>query len=136
MARSRRPLKLEPPRERRWPWPAIAASVAVHSLLLFGWVSGRLPMFPPRPAQLVVLTPPPAGPRAVELPFKEAPPDVGAPAPPSRRPRKLPDRPAVPQIAVPRLESPPADSGLVRAPTATAREPIGRIGPGLGDGLL
>ncbi|MGH6691426.1 MAG: hypothetical protein ACREF4_12210, partial [Gammaproteobacteria bacterium] len=66
MARSRRPLKLEPPRERRWPWPAIAASVAVHSLLLFGWVSGRLPMFPPRPAQLVVLTPPPAGPRAVE----------------------------------------------------------------------
>ena len=34
-----RPLEIRlPPQRRRWPWIAIAASVAVHSLLLFGWV--------------------------------------------------------------------------------------------------
>ena len=136
MARSRRPLRLEPPRERRWSWTAIALSIAVHSLLLFGYVSGRLPVFPPRPPQLVVLTPPPEGPRAVELPFREAPPEVGAPTPPMRRPRRLPDRPVVPEVAIPQLELPPADSGLVRAPVPTARGEIGRIGPGLGDGTL
>ena len=37
----RRPLELALPPTRRWPWIAIAASVAVHSLLLFGWVEGR-----------------------------------------------------------------------------------------------
>ncbi len=136
MGRSRPPLRLEPPRERRWPWPAVATSVAVHSLLLFGWVSGRLPLLPSRPAELVVLTPPPAGPRAVELPFQAAPPEVGAPAPAARRPRKLSDRPAVPVVPIPQIESPPADSGLVRAPTPAPRGPIGRIGPGLGEGLL
>ena len=34
---------------RRWPWIAIAASVAVHSLLLFGWVDGRHADVPHRP---------------------------------------------------------------------------------------
>lgn len=136
MARSRPPLRLETPRERRWPWTSIAASIAIHSLLLFGYVSGRLPVFPARPPQLVVLPPPPEGPRAVELPFREAPPDLGAPTRPVRRPRRLPDRPAVPEISIPRLELPPADSGVVRAPAPAARAPIGRIGPDLGEGLL
>lgn len=108
----------------------------MHSLLLFGYVTGRLPVFPPRPAHLVVLAPPPDGPRAVELPFREAPPEVGAPTPPVRRPRRLPERPAVPEIAIPQLELPPADSGLVPAPEPAPRGPIGRIGPGLGEGVL
>jgi len=137
VARSRPQLRLEPPRERGWPWSAIAASLALHSLLLFGYVTGRLPIFPPRPPQIVVLTPPPDGPRAVELPFREAPPEVGAPTPPVRPPRRLPERPAVPELAIPRLELPRADSGVVHPPPdPAARGPIGRIGPGLGEGVL
>jgi hypothetical protein len=135
VARSRRPLNLEPPRPRRWPWTAIAASLAVHSLLLLGHITGRLPVLPPRPVQPVVLTPPPEGPRAVELPFREAPPEVGSPAPPVRRPRRLPERPVVPDVAIPQLDLAPADTGIVRAPAAS-RGQIGRIGPGLGDGVL
>ncbi|HET8623279.1 MAG TPA: hypothetical protein VFM14_06940 [Gemmatimonadales bacterium] len=136
MAPSRRPFELEPPRPRRWPWTAVLASLAVHSLLLFGYVTGRIPVFPPRPAQLVVLTPAPEGPRAVELPFREARPDVGAPAPPVRQPRRLPDVPAVPEIAIPELRLQPADTGIRRAPSAPSRGPVGRIGPGLGEGVL
>ena len=136
VVRSRRPFRLEPPRKRRWPWPAIAASVAIHSLLLFGYVTGRLPVRPPRPPQLVVLTPPVEGPRAVELPFREAPPDVGQPSAPVRRPRRLPDRPAVPEIAIPQLDLPPADSGAPRPTAPPPPGPLGRIGPGLGDGVL
>jgi hypothetical protein len=110
--------------------------VAVHSLLLFGHVSGRLPLYPPRPPQLVVLTPPPEGPRAVELPFREAPPDIGAPAPPVRQPRRLPERPAVPEVVIPQLRLQPADTGLRRPSPAPSRGPVGRIGPGLGEGVL
>jgi hypothetical protein len=136
VARSRPPFRLELPRRGRWPWTAIAASIAVHSLLLFGYVTGRLPVFPPRPRQIIVLSPPPEGPRAVELPFHEAPPEVGIPTPPVRRPRQLPERPPVPQIAIPQLELPPRDTGLVRAPAPAPRGPIARIGPGLGEGVL
>jgi hypothetical protein len=136
VVRSRRPLRLEPPRERRWPWPAIVASIAIHSLLLFGYVTGRIPVFPPRPPQLVVLAPPVEGPRAVELPFREAAPEVGQPAAPARPPRRLPDRPAVPELTIPQLELPPADSGIAPPPPPANRGPIARIGPGLGDGVL
>lgn len=134
--RSRRPLRLKPPLQRGWPWPAIVASLAVHSLLLFGYVSGRLPVLPPRPPQLVVLMPPIEGPRAVELPFREAPPNAGQLKVPVRRPRRLPERPTVPQIAIPQLELPTADSGIARPPAPPGRGPVGRIGPGLGDGVL
>jgi hypothetical protein len=135
VVRSRRPLRLKPPLQRGWPWPAIAASLAVHSLLLFGYVSGRLPVLPPRPPQLVVLMPPIEGPRAVELPFREAPPDAGQLKVPVRRPRRLAERPT-PQIAIPQLELPAADSGIARPPAPPARGPVGRIGPGLGEGVL
>src|SRR5918997_1289938 len=46
----------------RWPWVAVAASVLAHSLLLFGWVTGRLPDVPRLPRQLIVLAPPAGGP--------------------------------------------------------------------------
>ena len=135
--RSRRPLELKPPLKRGWPWPAILASVAVHSLLLFGYVSGRLPVLPPRPPQLVVLLPPVEGPRAVELPFHEAPPNVGQPQAPAQRPaRRLPDRPTVPEVAIPQLEVPAADSSVARTPPPAGRGPVARIGPGLGEGVL
>src|SRR5829696_7372825 len=50
-------------RERsRWPWIAVTVSVLVHSLLLFGWVTGRLPTVPRLPSQLIVLSPPAGGP--------------------------------------------------------------------------
>jgi hypothetical protein len=136
VVRSRRPLRLKPPLQRGWPWPAIVASLAVHSLLLFGYVSGRLPVLPPRPPQLVVLMPPIEGPRSVELPFREAPPDAGQLKVPVRRPRRLPERPTLPQIAIPQLELPTADSGFTGPPAPLARGPVGRIGPGLGDGVL
>ena len=136
VARSRPPLRLEPPRRARWPWTAIAASIAVHSLLLFGYVSGRLPVFPPRPPQIVVLTPPPEGPRAVELPFREAPPEVGNPTPPVRRPRRFPSGRPCRRSPFRSSSCPRADTGLVRAPTPAARGPIARIGPGLGEGVL
>ena len=54
---------------QRWPWIAIAASVAVHSLLLFCWIEGRQPILPRRPSQLIVLAPPAEGPAAVPMPF-------------------------------------------------------------------
>jgi hypothetical protein len=137
VVRSRRPLELRPPLERGWPWPAIIASVAVHSLLLFGYVSGRLPVLPPRPPQLVVLLPPVEGPRAVELPFREAPPNAGQPQAPARRPaRRLPERPTVPEVAIPQLDVPAADSSAARATVPATRGPVARIGPGLGEGVL
>ncbi|HEU5169626.1 MAG TPA: hypothetical protein VFU46_03760 [Gemmatimonadales bacterium] len=138
MERSRPPLDLTPPRPRRWPWTAIAASVAIHSLLLLGYVTGRLPELPRRPPYIVVLPPMPEGPRAVELPFRTAPPDAGSPVPlPVRRPGRLPDAPAapeIPQVTLPHFDPPPADSNGVRL--APRRGEIGRIGPGLGEGLL
>jgi hypothetical protein len=137
VVRSRRPLELRPPLKRGWPWPAIIASVAVHSLLLFGYISGRLPVLPPRPPQFVVLMPPVEGPRAVELPFREAPPNVGEARAPARRPaRRLPERPTVPELAIPQLEVPAADSSVARAPLPAARGPLARIGPDLGEGVL
>lgn len=105
-------------------------------MLLLGYVTGRLPVFPPRAAQLVVLMPPPEGPRAVQLPFREAIPEVGSPTPPVPRPRRLPERPTVPEVAIPHVELEPADTGVVAVPVPSPRGPIGRIGPGLGDGML
>ena len=66
----RRPPEFHLPPRRRWPWIAIAASVAAHSLLLFGWIEGRAPRLPHRPPQLIVLTPPARGPEAVPMPYR------------------------------------------------------------------
>ena len=104
----RRPLDLGRLRRRsRWPWIAIAVSVAAHAaLLLFGWIEGRLPEVPRRPSQLIVLAPPAEGPREVPMPYRAG-----------RRADGQAGRGVVPTPAPPRPdpETPPAPTGRVRA---------------------
>jgi hypothetical protein len=42
----------------------------------------------------------------------------------------------VPEVAIPQLEVPAADSNVARTPAPAARGPVARIGPGLGEGVL
>jgi hypothetical protein len=141
----RPPFDLEPPKRRPWPWIAIVASVVAHSVLLFGWVTGRLPSLPPLPRQLIVLSAPAEGREAVPMRF-DLPQVVGerrAQALPQARSRRserrasrpeLPDRQAVPALPEPLRPMPPhADTGGA-APQQQA--PLGRIGAGLAEGRL
>ncbi|HEY5940245.1 MAG TPA: hypothetical protein VIT87_05450 [Gemmatimonadales bacterium] len=135
-------LRKRPP----WPWIAIAVSLAVHSLLLFGWVTGRLPHVPRLPRQLIVIAPPANGPEQTSLRYLLPGPvgehgtsEVPAPRRPpgERRPATRPELPAVPEAVtvLPKpdaRELPEPDSGS--APTTVAR--ASRIGPGLADGRL
>jgi hypothetical protein len=142
--RLRRPLELLLPKARRWSWIAIAASIAVHTILLFGWVTGRLPDVPRLPPQLIVLAPPSEGPERVITPYQQPQPTGRRERPQSRRPTegRRPDRPDLPTrreavrvLPSPRAPVPPrADTGSTPAPRAAAR--VGRIGPGLADGRL
>ncbi len=134
----RPPEILLPPR-RPWPWIAIAASVAVHSLALFGWVGGRRPMLPRRPSELIVLTPPAQGPTAVRMPYSAPRPAGRAgtgilgqrPVRPVLRSRPRPQ--PVAAVPEPRPEPQPVDTGP--APVKP-RESVGLIRPGLADGRL
>jgi hypothetical protein len=126
-----------PPR-RRWPWIAIAASVAVHSLLLFGWVGGRLPVLPRRPSELIVLAPPAKGEAAVPMPY-HAPRTEGTAGPgiAGERPSRLVLHPRPQTVTVlpePKPSPSPADTG--GAPTPPPRQAVGLIGRGLADGRL
>ncbi|HEX7337968.1 MAG TPA: hypothetical protein VF252_12245 [Gemmatimonadales bacterium] len=139
-----RPFELELPTRPRWSWSAIAASVLVHLLLLFGWVTGRLPDVPRLPRQLIVLSPPAEGPERINTPYQRPQPTGRPERPQSRRPAegRRPDRVELParREAVRVLPSPPApvapraDTGSV----PVARSPVRatRIGPGLADGRL
>ena len=136
-------LRKRPP----WPWIAVTVSIVVHSLLLFGWVTGRLPDIPRLPRQLIVISPPADGPEQTSMRY-QLPERVGeqgtseVPAP--RRPpgeRRLratrPELPPVPEAVtvLPKPETrelPQSDSGS--APTPVAR--ASRIGPGLAEGRL
>ncbi|MEP7228195.1 MAG: hypothetical protein ABI785_12585 [Gemmatimonadales bacterium] len=135
-------LRQRPP----WPWIAIAVSLVVHSLLLFGWVTGRLPTVPRLPRQLIVISQPADGPEQTSMRY-QLPERVGeqgtseVPAP--RRPRgerlraTRPELPTVPEAVtvLPKPEQrelPMSDSGS--APSAVAR--ASRIGPGLAEGRL
>jgi hypothetical protein len=143
----RPPLDLRLPKRAPWPWIAIAASVLLHSLLLFGWVGGRLPSVPPMPRQLIVLSAPSQGHELVPMRY-DSPEVVG-----ERRPRELPQarnggpgrqaaRPVLPNRPkpVPALPEPArpvtalADTGS--PPPARRQALIGRIGPGLAEGRL
>jgi hypothetical protein len=137
-----RPPELRLPRARRWPWIAIAASVLVHSLLLFGWIEGRQPVLPHRPPQLIVLTPPAEGPPSVPMPYRmpraEGRGGSGVsgdrPTRPALRPRPQPEPQAVTVLPVPRPPRVRPDTGS--APAPRPRPGIGRIGPGLAEGRL
>lgn len=130
----RRPLelRLHPPR-RRWPWAALALSVAAHSLLLLWRTEGRWPDLPQAPRRVVVLSPLQAEhPRERAAPFyarwsTAGEGELGGAAAP-RSPRPGPAV-RVPAVQLPR--TPPPDSQA-----AAARPPAGRIGPELGGGRL
>jgi hypothetical protein len=123
---------------QRWPWIAIAASIAVHSLLLFGWIEGRQPSLPRRPPQLIVLAPPARGPAAVPMPYRMPRAEGSAgtgiagdrPSQPALRPRPQ----SVAVLPEPHITPPKADTGVAQAPRL--RSAMGRIGAGLADGRL
>jgi hypothetical protein len=120
--------------------------VLVHSALLFGWVSGRMPSVPRLPRQLIVLAPPSEGPEAVPMRYQL--PRAAA----ERRGRELadnrrgtpgrratrPELPAptrtVPVIPQQRPTRAIADTGT--APRTLSRQAVPRIGPGLAEGRL
>ena len=127
-----------PPKRRPWPWIAILASIAVHSLLLFGYIQGRRPALPDRSSAILLLLPPADGPSDVPMPYR-------LPSTPGRAPTgnagKRPVRPAlrpppetVTALPPPRPEPAPVDTGGV--PVPRSRPSIGRIGPGLAEGRL
>jgi hypothetical protein len=141
----RPPFDLGLPKRRPWPWIAILASVVAHSVLLFGWVSGRLPSVPPLPRQLIVLSEPAQGHEQVPMHY-DLPQGMGerrARALPQARagrlrqrvPRpELPDRQAVP--ALPEPARPLAALADTAGPAPRQQAPPGRIGPGLAQGRL
>jgi hypothetical protein len=131
-------LRKRPP----WPWVTVGVSLLVHSLLLFGWITGRLPSVPRLPRQLIVLSQPADGHDQITMRY-QLPERVGergaSDVPATRRgtPRVRVTRPVLPTppeavTVLPRPETRnlPADSGA--APSARAS----RIGPGLADGVL
>lgn len=142
----RPPLDLRLPKGSGRPWLAILVSLAVHSILLFGWVGGRLPSAPRMPPQLIVLSPPSEGPE--QVPMRYQPPEAatdrtGRELADSRRgrPGRRPTRAALPTppptvSALPekRPERPSADTGS--APRLQPQVPLARIGPGLAQGRL
>lgn len=137
---------LELPKRGPWPWIGIVASVALHSLLLLGWVGGRLPSVPRLPRQLIVLTPPSHGPD--EVPMRYQLPEAAA-ARPGRKladnRRGMPGRRAIrPELRTPteavtvlperRPERITIDTGTT--PRIPPQAQWGRIGPGLAEGRL
>ncbi len=119
------------------------ASVLAHSLLLFGWITGRLPDVPRLPRQLIVLAPPAGGPEELITPY-QLPRQVG-----ERGSNRLPQqRRGSPGRQAPRVELPRRDEAVTVLPRPEPREPLaptgeppaaqapaGRIGPGLAEGL-
>ncbi len=133
-------LRKRPP----WPWIAVTVSILVHGLLLFGWITGRLPDVPRFPRQLIVISQPADGHDQITMRY-QLPERVGergtseVPAPGRGTARVRATRPVLPTVpeavtVLPRPETPdlPADSGST--PAAVTR--ASRIGPGLADGRL
>jgi len=134
----RRPPEILLPPRRPWPWIAIAASIAVHALLLLGRVEGRRPTLPRRPAELIVLTPPAAGPVSVPMPYRmpraEGTAGTGIAGERAARPALRPRPQSVTVLPEPEPRRVPVDTGT--APAPRPRPGIGRIGPGLAEGRL
>jgi hypothetical protein len=144
---SRRRLDLGVSR-RPWPWIWIAISLAIHSLLLFGWIEGRLPVMPPLRREILVVVPPgPDRSREITIPWPSPAPELtrgrgrtplpteGRPVPPARRVR--PERPLQPVVTPPvapplRLETSSPESVAV----ARGQSPASRIGANLANGRL
>jgi hypothetical protein len=134
-------LRKRPP----WPWIAVGASILVHSLLLFGWITGRLPAVPRMPRQLIVLSQPADGPHQTtmryQMPDRFGEGGTGEVPTPRRGMARVrvtrPELPTLPEAVtvLPRpetREAPEADSGS----TAAAATRASRIGAGLAEGRL
>jgi hypothetical protein len=142
----RPPLDLRLPKTRSWPWIAVLVSVLVHSLLLFGWVTGRMPTVPRLPRQLIVLAPPSDGPEQVPMRYQVpraasdrtgrqvADTRRGKPGLHATRPELPPPTRTVPALPEPRPTRLAADTGS--APRTESRREVPRIGPGLAEGKL
>jgi hypothetical protein len=134
------------PKRRPWPWIAILASVLVHSVLLFGWVSGRIPTVPRLPRQLIVLAPPSEGSEPVPMRY-QLPPEAsersgrnlsdsrrGKPGRRAVRPELPAPTKTVPALPEQRPVRVAADTGS--APRTVSRQAVPRIGAGLAEGKL
>jgi hypothetical protein len=124
----------------------VAVSILVHSLLLLGWITGRLPVVPRFPRQLIVISQPADGPEQTTMRY-QLPERVGeqgtseVPTPRRRRTVRVratgPELPPVPEAVtvLPRPEIPEkTETDTGSNPAAVAR--ASRIGPGLGEGRL
>ncbi len=134
------------PKRPHWPWLAVGASIVVHCLLLFGWVTGRLPDLPRLPRQLIVLSPPGPGPEQVMMLYRQPQPvgrrarselPQGRRKSPERRATRpeLPTKPEAVAVLPQPLEPERVDTGSGGPPVVPA-SPVGRIGPGLAEGRL
>ena len=128
--RLRPPFELRLPKRRRWPWIAIAASVLLHSLLLFGWVGGRLPSVPRLPRQLIVLSDPSQGHEQVPMRYDlpQAPGSAGSGAPPGlgaevRRADRLSGRSCARRVVAGPPRAGPAGAGAGRHRERPRRRP-------------
>lgn len=108
-------------------WGYWLLAVGVHSLLLFGWITGRPPDQVRYPRQLITLAP-------VELDGPEVPLPSLEPATPASRGVRTPQAPV---LSPPPIEPRPADqvSELV-SPVSGGRVRPPRLVPGLGEGRL
>ena len=133
-------LRKRPP----WPWIAVAASILVHSLLLFGWIGGRLPDLPRLPRQLIVISQPAAGPEQATMRY-QMPQRIGergtSDVPTSRRgtTRARPMRPELPSVPEAVTVLPKPETRAPQPDTRSTSTAVGRpsrIGPGLAEGRL
>ena len=117
------------PRRSEFSWIAVFVTLAVHSLLLFVVIEGRLPDVPKRQHLIAILPPEPDQVRAYPMPYSAPRPFIGkgvskAPLPPAN---PLPVKePAIP-LRVETLTSPD---------TVVPHVKYGKLFPDLGDGRL
>ena len=117
----------EPPPER--PWGAWLLAAGLHSLLLFGWITGR-PVDPVKfPVRFISLAPLQSNGREVRIPV---PYDVPERSRGSKSPRAtIISPPPVPPRPMPLADRPESASAQPSGPRR-----IGVLGPGLGEGRL
>ena len=117
------------PRRSKFSWTAVVVALAVHSLLLFVVIEGRLPEYPER-QHLIALPPELDQIRAYPMPYSAPRPFIG------KGVSKAPLPPANPLPA----KEPPVPLRVVESPTSpdtvVPRARYGKLIPDLGDGRL
>ncbi|MGH7499069.1 MAG: hypothetical protein ACREL3_09500 [Gemmatimonadales bacterium] len=135
-----RPPEIRLPPLQRWSRLGLAASVGMHSLLLFVWIDGRVPDLPHRSSQVLFLAPPATGSAVVPMPYRvpraEGREGTGLSAQRAARPVIRSEPQAVATLPEPRPQPQPVAPDTGGAPAARQRQPIGIIGPGLAEGHL